>query len=240
MFHSGESAPLRNSLVQRVSGRRRTERLPITLTETPDVSFVEKRFGCGHQHEIPGRSGRTLVGRVEAAHALDLVAEEIEPKRRPLARREQVDQRPANGELAMLGNRIDALIAKLGQLLDERLAIDPLACGDAPGELPNPEGREDPLDRTVGGHDQQLRPVERLLNRMQGRQALRHHSKRGRRAVIGQAVPRRQRQHFDLGREQRDRVGKRSHRRFVGGDYDSASRLASPARRARDVGCEPR
>ena len=56
-----------------------------------------------------------------------------------LAGREQVDQRPADRIFAMLGDRVGALVAKRVQLRDQRLAVDPLALGDAAGQLADAE-----------------------------------------------------------------------------------------------------
>ena len=74
-----------------------------------------------------------------------------------LARREQVDQRPAHGIFAGLGDGVGALVAERVQLPDQRLAVDPLALGDAPGQLADAERGQQPLGRGIGGGDQQLR-----------------------------------------------------------------------------------
>ena len=82
--------------------------------------------------------------------------------------------------------------------------------------------------------------VPRTLERVQSREPLGHHAERGRSAVIGQAVPAGERQHFDFRREQGDGLGERAHGRFVGGDDDRASAFAGPVRRTREIGGEPR
>ena len=140
----------------------------------------------------------------------------------------------------MLGNSVGALITERIQLLDECLALDPLPCGDAASELPDSERRKDALGRAARCRDQQLRLVARALERVQSREPLGHYPECGRSAVVGQAVPAGERQHFDFGREQRDRLGERAHRRFVGGDHDRASAFAGSVRRTRQIGREPR
>ena len=120
---------------------------------------VEQRLRRGHQRERFGLVGRTLVGRVEAAHAVDLVAEEVEAKRQLLAGGEQVDQRAAHRIFAMLRDRVGALVAERVQLLDQRFALDPLALGNAAGELADAERRQHPLRCRAGGRDEQLRLV---------------------------------------------------------------------------------
>ena len=76
-----------------------------------------------------------------------------------LAGREQVDQRAAHGIFAGVGDRVGALVAERVQLPDQRLAVDPLALGEAAGQLADPERRQHPLGGGIGGGDQQLRPV---------------------------------------------------------------------------------
>ena len=140
----------------------------------------------------------------------------------------------------MLGNGVRALVAERRQLADQSFAVDPLAFGHAAGELANPERRQDPLGGTVGGGDDQLRPGLRLLQRVQRRQPLGHHPKRRRGAVVRQAVPRRQGEDLDLGREQGDGVRQRPHRRFVRGDDDRPARLCPAVCGAGKVSREPR
>ena len=160
--------------------------------------------------------------------AVDLVAEEIEAKRQLLAGREQVDQRAAHGIFAMFGDGIGALVAKRVQLLDESLALDPLALGDSARELPDAKRRQHSLRRRARRRNEQLRLFALRLERAQRCQPLRHDAKRGGGAVVGQAVPAGKGQHLDFGREQRHRFGKRAHRRFVGDDRDRAPAFACP------------
>ena len=140
----------------------------------------------------------------------------------------------------MLGDGIGALVAERVELLDQRFALDPLALGDAAGELADAERRQQPLGRGAGGRDQQLRLVALGLQRAQRRQPLGHDPQGRGGAVVGQAVPAGQGQHLDFGREQRHGVGERAHRGFVGDDRDRAPALAAAVRRAREIGGEPR
>ena len=235
MLHAGHAPAVGERLVERILGRGRAELLAIARAEALDAVRVEQRLGRGHQRERLGLVGRALVGGVEAADALDLVAEEIEPERQLLAGREQVDQRAAHGIFAMLGDGVGALIAERVQLRDQSLALDPLARGDAPRELADAERRQQSLRRGACGGDEQLRLVALGLQRAERRQPLGHDAQRRGGAVVGQAVPAGKRQHLDLGREQRHGFGERAHRRFVGDDRDGAAALArSRARRARD------
>ena len=239
MLHAAHPPSVGHRLVEGVAGRGGTERLAVARAEALDAFFVKQGLGRREQREAFGAVGRTLVGRVEAAKALDLVAEEVEPERHPLARREQVDQRAAHRIFAVLGDRIDPLVAERRELADQLLAVDPLAFGDAARELANLEGGQQPLGRRRCGGDQQLRSRPLRLQRVEGRQPLGHHPKRRRGAVVGQAFPGGEGQHLDLGREQRDGVGERAHCRLVGGDDDCAGAFARPVRRPREVAGKP-
>ena len=157
MLHARHPAPFRYRLVERILRRGRAEFLAIAGTEALDAVGVEQRLGRGHQDERLGLVGRTLIGGIEPAQAVDLVAEEIEPQRQLFARREDVDQRSANGIFAMLGDGVGALITERVELPDQRFAVDPLAFRDAPGQLADAEGGQQALRRGAGGRDQQLR-----------------------------------------------------------------------------------
>ena len=123
-----------------------------------------------------------------------------------LAGREQVDQRAADRIFAMLGDGVGALVAERVQLLDQLIAVDPLAFRDPAGQLADPERRQ----QRAGSPRWRWRPAAAGLSRFawsafKRRQPLRHHPQRRRRAVVGQAVPRGQGQDLHLGSEQRAR-----------------------------------
>ena len=139
----------------------------------------------------------------------------------------------------MLGDSVRALISERIQLLDKRLAFDPLTGGDAPRELADPERSQEALRRGAGRGDKQLRLVALRLERVQGRQPLGHDSKRRRSAVVGQAVPAGEGQHLDFRREQGNRIGERAQRRFVGGNHGGSAARARSVSRAREIGGKP-
>ena len=64
---------------------------------------------------------RALRERREGADLLDLVAEELDAQRLAAGRREDVDQAAADGELPPLLDTLDALVARRGEVLGERL-----------------------------------------------------------------------------------------------------------------------
>ena len=93
--------------------------------------LVEQCLAGRHQCEGPGLAGAALVGRVEAPHRLDLVAEEVEADGLFLAGREQVDDRAAHRIFAGVMDRVGPLVASGLQQLDQPVALDPLALGEA-------------------------------------------------------------------------------------------------------------
>ncbi len=240
MLHPGHSAAVGHCLIKRIASRSPAERFTIALAKPLDRVFVEQCLRSGHEREGIGFAGRSLVGWVEAAEGLDLVAEEIEPERRLFAGRKQIDQRASNRELAALRDGVGALVTKSSQLLDQLVAVDPVAFRNPLSELADPEGRQDALHRAIRRQDEELRLLERSLQRIECRQPLRHHPERGGSPVVRKTVPRRKRQDFDFGREGRNRVRQRPHCGFVGGDYDRARWFASSVCGSREVGRKPR
>src|SRR5690349_11184111 len=96
MLHAAHSPAFGQRLIERVASRGRSEFLAIARTEALDAVLVEQSLRSGHQGEAVSLVGRALVGGIETPQALDLVAEEIEPKRQLLSGREKVDQRAAD------------------------------------------------------------------------------------------------------------------------------------------------
>ena len=62
-----------------------------------------------------------------------------------LARREQVDDRPAHREFAGVVDRVGALVAVGDEQFDQRVALDPLALGQPAGQLADAERRQHAL-----------------------------------------------------------------------------------------------
>ena len=159
MLHPGQPPAVADRLVERVAGGVGAELLAIAGAEALDRFLVEQRLARRHQGEGLGLAGGALVGGIEAPHRLDLVAEEVEPDGRLLARREQVDDRPAHREFAGVMDRVGPLVAVGDEQFDQPVALDPLALGQSPGQLADAERGQDPLGGGIGGGDQQLRAL---------------------------------------------------------------------------------
>src|SRR3546814_12914035 len=107
---------------ERSAGGGRAEDFTIAASETLDALCVQQGFGCRQQGEAVDSARCPLVCRIEAADTLDFVAEEIEPQRLFLARREKVYDPAAHSELARVGHCFHTHIAvglqKLGRFID--------------------------------------------------------------------------------------------------------------------------
>jgi len=78
----------------------------------------EQQLAAGRRPQAMLRlPSRALVGDLEDADLLDAVAEELDPQRVLLGRREHVEQPAAHGELAALGYQLDTRVADLDEPL---------------------------------------------------------------------------------------------------------------------------
>ncbi len=87
------------------------------MTATPACRNEE--LGGRQQVDRRDLADRALVGRVEAAERVDLVAEELDPDRQARAGREDVDDPAAPGELAPAGDLDHRLVAEAEQFEQE-------------------------------------------------------------------------------------------------------------------------
>ncbi len=159
MLHSRQAPTVADRLIERIAGGVGAELLAVAGAESLDRFLVEQRLARWHQGESTGLAGRPLVGRIEAAHRFDFVAEEVEADRQFLARRKQVDDRAAYREFAGIMDRVGPLVAIGDEQLDQPVALDPLALRQAPGQLADTERGNDSLGRCIGSGDQQLRAL---------------------------------------------------------------------------------
>ncbi len=228
MVHARLSPPLTDRLIQRIAGRLRPEQVAIGRAKALDRVLVEQGFGGGEQLQRLGGAKAALVGGVEPADAFDLVAEEIDPQPGFLARREQVEDTAAHRKLALIGDGIDAAEAVCDEQLGQRIAVDPLACGERGRKLADTERGQRALGDRRDGGEEQLAAFRRLLQRRQRRQPIGADAHRRTRAVIGQAIPSGEAVDDEVGSKEGRGVGYRLHRRVVGRDIDEP--LAAGAR----------
>ena len=87
---------------------------------------AEQEFARGQQLDHVDRADTALVGRVERAQRLDLVAEPLDADGQRLAGREDVDDAAASCELAAAGDLGQCLVAKLDELAQDPLLANAL------------------------------------------------------------------------------------------------------------------
>ena len=177
-----------------------------------------------HRHEIErAQVGVGALGlRIEAADRFQRVAEEIEPHRLVHAGREQIDDAAAHRIIAGLAHGRGAI---------EAVELEPV--GDA-GHRQHiaGRGRERLLARraraparaagsaftVVSSTAGCSRPVTRAKPR-QRHHALRHDGGMRRHPVVRQAIPGREFQDLDVGREEAERARQHRHARAVAADH---------------------
>ncbi len=154
--------------------------------------------------------GGALGCRIEAADRFQRGAEEVEAHRLAAAGGKEIDQPAAHRIIAGLDHGADALVAIALEMLDQRVPVDLAAGLEEEVAGAHRVGRRQLLHQRVGGNEDEAglrrgsfgQPVQRG-------EALGHDAGIGRDPVIGQAVPGRQRQHLDVGREEADELGQR-------------------------------
>ncbi len=90
-------------------------------------------------HRVVDVAQRALGERRERADALDLVAEELDPKWLSARRREDVDDPAAHGEVAALLDAVDALVARERERFGKR--VDPRFISRRDAQRGGPNGR---------------------------------------------------------------------------------------------------
>ena len=231
MLHPRLPPPVGHRLIDRIARRGRAEGLAVAAAEPLDRLRIEQRLGRGKQSEAVDPPGGPLVLRIEGPHALDLVAEEIEPQRLFLARRIQIDQPAAHRIFALV---VDGIGADIAVGLEQRRQIvtpDPLAGGQSRDELAQAKRGQHALRRGVDRGENELRTPGLGLQPVERADPLRHDTQRRRGTVVGQAVPGGDLHDLQIGREERCGRRDRAHRGIVGGDEHHAGRS-----RAREIG----
>ncbi len=219
VLHAGVRAAGADRLVERVVLAGGAEGLAIGGPEALDGRRLQDHLVDRLERERLVAAAAALSERVEGADALQLVAEEVEAQRLLLARREDVDDAAAHGVLAGLADRVAAHVAvggeERGQPLERETVAD--ACGQHPlGEgLARRQALHERVDR--GQHDAPTGRDARPHQTDQGVDALGDDVAVRAHPVVGQAVPRRQRQHLGLRREEPQRLGGAGHARVVAG-----------------------
>ena len=222
VFHAREGPLFGDRLVDRVRLGPVAEQLAVAGPEMVGAPFVEHKLADGRQGEAVDLGEGPLGHGVEAADALDLAAEQVEAHGLFVVRREDVDQAAAYGILAGLHDRPRAAIALGDEKRDQVVLVDAVA--DPGAEVPalhlGPfrHALGDGVDR---GEDQ-FPGRAAIGQRAEGVHPLRQDLAVRRRAVIGQAIPRRKHQRLEPRREEADHVRGRGQPLIVARDEDDA------------------
>src|SRR6185369_197891 len=97
------------------------------LAERGHALVRGKELRRGQQGRLLERADRALIGRIEGAQRVDLVAEELDPDREGRGRREDIDDPAASGELATPGNLARGRVAETEELEEQRFRTEPAA-----------------------------------------------------------------------------------------------------------------
>ncbi len=142
-----------------------------------------EQLAHGHDPRAFGGLDRTLRGGVVAADGLDRVADELEPHRVRLARREEVHDAAAHAELAVRVHRVLAREAGVAQQVAER-GRRQLVAGAERGRGGEQAGRRaHARQQARDGHHDEARRAGR--QRVQGARARGGHLEVGREAAVG-------------------------------------------------------
>ena len=251
--------PLLHALTPRALADRRIQRIVSRRPEQVQVSGAEARNGGGVQQGLRHRRQRhglhlprrTLCLGIKGADRFQFGAKHIQPHRLGEAGRIDVHHPAAHGELPAFRNGGGADIAVGGEIPLQRLNIQVAAdLGLETGLKGHGPGRR-ALHGCRNRRDDQHRRVVRLALRQprQGRHPLRRNARRGAQPVIGQAIPGRILQHFNILREELKRLNEGARPLIIPRDEqgDVARRLQTlgrnqgvqPLRRPAQVGVGP-
>ena len=233
MLHAGVAAAFAHGFVEHVVGRRSPERRDVAGAEHADGVGGELELGHRHQIERAQIGISALAFRIETADRFKRVAEKIEPHRRIHAGREQVDDAAAHRVIAGLAHRRGAV---------ETVEIEP--GGDARHRqhiagrgrerlLAKKLARRHPLQSGIDGgeKDGRMLPACDTCEPRQRHHALRHDRGMRRHPVVRQAIPGREFQDLDIGREKAQRPRERRHFRAVAAHHRDADGRRLLARR---------
>ena len=217
MLHAGIAAALAHRFVQHVVARRRAERRDIAGTEFADGVGGQLEFGDRHEIERAHVVLRALGLRIEHTDRFQRIAEEIEPRRIVHAGRKQVEDAAAHGIFAGLAHGRGADIAVELEPAHHPVHAKHIAGRGRQRLTGNHCPRRDPLQDRVHRGQQHRRPVAALHigEPRQRDHALRQRGGMRRHAVIGQAIPGREFQHCEIGREKGNAARQSRHARTI-------------------------
>jgi hypothetical protein len=205
VFETGIAPPLADRLVEPVVAGRCAEGRHIGLPEALDALGGE--LNLAHGHEIQGAQGpdRALRLRIEGADRFERITEEVEAHRVGQPCRKEIDDAAAHRVFARVPNGARAQEAVGLEPVDQLRRVDHVAGRRREGLGRDAGFRGHALDQGVHGRREDARLVLGGLGAGEPRERrhpLRGDGAVGRHPVIGLAVPGRERQDLDLGRDE--------------------------------------
>ena len=201
VLHALVLARRRHALVERIVDVDAAEGLRIVHAELANRGFVQQHLTGGVEGEALERGSGALRLRIEASDRLQRIAEEVEPHRRVRTRREDVDDAAAHREVARVHHRAGPRETVLGEEGIELVGVHPVARCSRKNLPLDQAARHHPLQDGRNGGQENGGLGRRLEQPRQRGQPARHDVGHRRDAVIGQAIPRREAQHLELGGE---------------------------------------
>ena len=219
---------------------RRTEGRNIAFAEQADGLAIERRLAGGQQFDSRNRIARQLGFGIEAADGFKPAAEKIQPQRRFLPRRPQIDDATAQRIIAGLPHRAGAGVAIAGEKHDQRIAVHIITRVCEETGLCNRVFRRHTLQHGVDGGDHHGRRTVLRAARKRGQcgEAAPFQIGFRRHPVVRQAIPRRERQHLKPGIKKPQRFFDRGGVHAIGGN-EQHHLLAAARGLGRKIGVIP-
>ncbi|MCY1518552.1 hypothetical protein D9M68_532730 [compost metagenome] len=187
-------------LVDRAAPEVDVEALAEAPTEIGHGLLVQRELACRQQADRLDLVDRALGFRVEGAQRLDLVVEQVDAVGLVAAHREQVDQRAAHGELAVLVDGVHAAVAGGLQAQAHLRGVELLADVQHQAGAEQETGRRQAVQG--GGDRHHQHAVLDLRQAVEGGDALGNDVLVRREQVVGQGFPVREVQHRQVRRKE--------------------------------------
>ena len=221
VFDTGRTGTGADSFVNRVPALYGPEGFHETGTEARDTRLVEQDFTHRRELDRLELTQGTLGLRVKRPDGFKRVTKEVETNRLFSARRIDINHTATHGEVPRLHDGGRAGISIDREMLDEVIQIDTSAGLDGnAGAFENRARRAALRHRVYGGDDQCRGSQISRRQSCQRRCPARGHTWAGRNSVIGLAIPSRQTQEFDIGREELQSRNEGRRARIIAGNED--------------------
>ncbi len=228
MLHADVAPAGADRLVERIVVGDGAELLAVARPEALDGRIVEQYLVHRLEDDALDGAGAALRQRVEAAQALERIAEKVQAQRRGRAGREEIEDAAAHGEFSRLAHGVGAAITVAIEEADEPVERDAPAAPELEHAVAEERARRHALQRGVdrGQHDAAHARRRRPGEAGQRVDAAAHDLGVRRDTVVRQAVPGRQRDHLEPRLEKGERRGCARHAPVVAADMQQRAQGA--------------